>query len=117
MVKRAIMNRLAVPLTMFLEDNDSILHCWVHTPLGIRHLRSNLHHRESVDVDPDAGRWSGVTHVVDFHIPWYCNDRPVRAIQQIRTNPAIGTCVESRCILPDATEKKVMLFQFVMFPN
>lgn len=117
MVKRGVMNRLAIQLTMFLEENDSILHCWIHTPLGVRHMRSNLHHQESVDQDPDAGVWSGVTHVVDMSIDWYCNGKPVRAIQQIRDNKKVGRAVETRCVLPDATEGKIMLFQFVMFPK
>lgn len=114
MLKRAVMNRLAVPLTMFLEDEDRVLHCWVHTPLGIRHMCSNLQHQESVDDDPDAGKWTGVTHAIDYSIPWYCNGKTVRAIQQIRHNVKIGTSIETRCILPDPVEGKVMLFSFVM---
>lgn len=117
MIKRAVMNRLAIPLTMFLEENDTLLHCWIHTPLGIRHMRSNLLHQESIDYDPDAGKWTGVTHITDFSIPWFCNGKPVRAIQQRRTNPKIGTCVETRCILPDSIEGKIMLFQFLMIPS
>lgn len=116
-LKRAVMNRMAIPLTMFLEDDDTVLHCWIHTPLGTRHMRSSLLGEEVVDEDTDVGIWRGVTQVVNYSIPWYCNGTPVRALQQVRQNSERGLCIETRCILPDAKETKVMLFNFSMIPR
>lgn len=116
-MKRAVMNRLAVPLTLFLEENDTILHCWVHTPLGIRHMRSSLIGKELVDDDVDVGTWAGTTQVVDYSIPWFRNGASVRVLQQAKRNPKVGVCVETRCVLPDVQEEKVMFFHIALSPN
>lgn len=117
-------NTLMLAITTYSRFNNKILQyliqsiasCHSHSS-GIRHLRSNLCHEECTDDDPDAGRWTGITHIVDFSIPWYCDGKPVRAIQQRRSNPKVGTSIESRCVLPDEKEGKVMLFQFLMIPK
>lgn len=116
-LKRAVMNRIAIPLTMFLEEKNTILHCWIHTPLGVRHMRSSLLGEEVIDEDSDVGAWRGLTQVVNYSIPWFCNGTPVRALQQVRQNSERGTCIETRCILPDALETKIMLFNFSMIPK
>lgn len=116
-LKRAVMNRLAITLTLFLEENDTLLHCWVHTPLGIRHMRSSLVGKEVVDDDPDAGRWTGVTQAVNYSISWFPNGSPVRALQQVRRNPKIGVCVETRCVISDPQEGKVMFFNVCLTPH
>eukprot|EP01071_Lankesteria_metandrocarpae_P008393 Lankesteria_metandrocarpae@DN4953_c0_g1_i4.p1 len=69
-LKRIIMNRLAVPLDIFLEKEDSILHTHLLTPLGIRHMVCDLHGGSFVDEDPDAGQWEGTARMVNYSIPW-----------------------------------------------
>lgn len=115
-MKRSIMNRLAVPLTFFPEKNKTVIHIHVHTPIGIRHMHNDLTGKPAIDDDPDCGFWEGVTSVIDYSVPWYCGGNPVRALRQRRTNPKVGLCLETRCVLPDAKEGKIMLFNFVLYP-
>lgn len=113
-MKRAIMNRLSVPLTLFLEADDTIIHVHVHTPIGIRHMRADITGQPIIDEDPDCGAWEGVSSVVDYSIPWFCNGTPVRALRQKRHNKKVGTIIETRCILPDDAEGKIMLMNFAL---
>eukprot|EP01069_Polyplicarium_translucidae_P005137 Polyplicarium_translucidae@DN2726_c0_g1_i1.p1 len=115
--KRVVMNRLAVQLTVFLEKDDTVLHIHVHTPLGIRHMLCNITGAEFQDSDPDCGVWYATAKVVDFTVPWFCNGKPVRALQQQRYNPRCGRIVESRCVLPDKAQGRVLLLNFRMYPN
>lgn len=114
-LKRSVMNRIAVPITMFLEENDTILHNWLHTPLGIRHMCTNLHGLESEDNDPDAGIWHGTAEVVDWVVP-LCS-KPVRAIRQTRFSEKVGKSIETRVILPDTQEGKICFYNFAMEPK
>lgn len=115
-LKRSVMNRIAVPITMFLEENDTILHNWLHTPLGIRHMCTNLHGLESEDNDPDAGLWKGTATVVDWVVPSLCS-RPIRAIRQTRFSDKVGKSIETRAIIPDEQEGKICFYNFAMEPK
>lgn len=117
-VKRCVMNRLAVPLTIRMEENNTMMHVYIHTPLGLRHMNSDLTGKPFSDDDPDCGVWEGKMGVVDFSIPWFCGGKTVRALQQIRTNKKINaTQIETRVLLPHKDDGKIMLFNFVMYPN
>lgn len=115
-IKRSVIKRIPVPLTAFLEHNDTVLHIWVHTPLGKRHLTCNITGAPASDVDPDCGAWTGTTGVVDYTCPWFEGGRTFRALQQVRTNPKYGTAVETRCVLPDTEFGRIMLFNYTIIP-
>eukprot|EP01068_Selenidium_serpulae_P007944 Selendium_serpulae@DN4846_c0_g1_i1.p2 len=117
LLKRAIIKRIPLPLTAFLEKEDTVLHFWIHTPIGKRHLTCDITGKPSTDTDPDCGTWHGVTVVTDYVCPWFDNGRPVRALQQIRTNPVHGTAVETRCVLPDQEFGRIMLFNYTLIPH
>lgn len=115
-VKRAIIKRLAIPLTVFLEKDDTVLHIWVHTPIGRRDLTCDITGKPCADNDPDCGSWEGVTRVADYSCSWFDGGRPIRALQQVRTNPLHGTAIETRCVLPDKECGRVMLFNYTLIP-
>eukprot|EP01070_Trichotokara_eunicae_P007037 Trichotokara_eunicae@DN5249_c0_g1_i2.p1 len=117
-IKRQIMNRLSVPLTFFLENEGTVIHTHIHTPLGLRHMRADLTGETTLDVDPDCGIWYGQTpEVIDFSIPWYCDGKPVRAFEQARVNENVGTSMETKVILPDADHGTILLYNFKMIPK
>lgn len=118
-IKRSVMNKLAVPLTLKIEKNDTVLHVYVHTPLGLRHMESNLCGEYFYDDDVDCGRWEGKMAVVDYSIEWFCGGKTVRALQQVRENKKINaTQIETRCVIPDLKEGgKMMLFNFKIYHN
>jgi len=116
-VKRAVMNRLAIPMTCCLENEGRDLRCWLHTPIGVRTMMCNLQGTVTVDDDPDCGQWEGTAKAVDHSIPWFCNGKPVRALQQTRISKKLGTVVDTRCVLPDEKEGKIMYYNITMIPK
>ncbi|KAL8447093.1 hypothetical protein Emed_004617 [Eimeria media] len=61
--KRVVVDKLAIPLDITLEENDMILHVVLTIPLGLRHMRMTLDGTPSVDEDPDCGTWEGVVQI------------------------------------------------------
>jgi len=117
MVKRAVMNRLAIPLSCYLEESNTIMRCLLHTPLGVRSMNCSLIGNVASDDDPDCGYWDCTAKVVDYVIPWYCDGVPVRALQQTRKNKRVGTLIDTRCVLPDKHEGKVMFYNITIIPH
>lgn len=116
-LKRAVMNRLAVPFTAQLEQDDTVLHSWISTPLGPKHMHASLIGREIIDEDQEVGTWTGIAKMIDFARPWFCGGRPFRALQLLRTSSKFGTAYETRVILPDPEERKIMLFNITIIPK
>eukprot|EP00918_Siedleckia_nematoides_P025594 GHVU01055268.1.p1 GENE.GHVU01055268.1~~GHVU01055268.1.p1 ORF type:complete len:344 (+),score=41.45 GHVU01055268.1:268-1299(+) len=114
-VKRAVLNRISMALTFFLEKDDTMLHLHLHTPMGIRHMAANLQGESFKDEDPDVGIWEGTARVVDYYVPWLCSS-PVRAFQQTRSNQKVGTIIETRVVLPDDALGRVALINFTLIP-
>jgi len=115
-IKRSVMNRLAVPFLAQMEGGDKVLHCQIFTPLGPKHMNAALDGSEMWDDDADVGKWSGIARMVDFHVPWFCNGRPVRAFQLKRNNVKFGECYETRVVLPDKDEGRILLYNLHLFP-
>eukprot|EP01053_Blabericola_migrator_P007318 Blabericola_migrator_1__7317@NODE_3720_length_1556_cov_671_147750_g2309_i0_p1_GENE_NODE_3720_length_1556_cov_671_147750_g2309_i0NODE_3720_length_1556_cov_671_147750_g2309_i0_p1_ORF_typecomplete_len344_score33_31_NODE_3720_length_1556_cov_671_147750_g2309_i0801111 len=115
-MKRMIMNKIAIPFTAVLEDKDTLLHAWITTPVGQKHTQASLIGRETLDQDGDLGDWTAKTSVVDYSVSWFCGGKPVRAMQMERKNPKFGLCFETRVVLPDATEGKILLYNFTVHP-
>jgi hypothetical protein len=116
-IKRSIMNRLCFCLTLFLEKNDTILHCLVHTPFGVRHMRNDLLGNEIEDIDVDMGAWKGVTDVSSDCVPTLNNNMPFRVLRQIRKSDKLGLCIETRSVLPDEENGKIMYFSVTLHPR
>lgn len=115
-MKRMVMNKLAIPFTAVLEDSDTLLHAWITTPVGQKHTRSSLIGKQTFDQDSDLGDWTATTSVVDYKVEWFCTAQPVRAMQMERTNPKLGLCYETRVVLPDKAEGKILLYNFTVHP-
>eukprot|EP01053_Blabericola_migrator_P002275 Blabericola_migrator_1__2274@NODE_1629_length_4140_cov_9_186840_g1061_i0_p2_GENE_NODE_1629_length_4140_cov_9_186840_g1061_i0NODE_1629_length_4140_cov_9_186840_g1061_i0_p2_ORF_typecomplete_len293_score16_26_NODE_1629_length_4140_cov_9_186840_g1061_i032274105 len=116
-MKRAVMNRYTVPFTAILINNETILKSWIGTPLGPKYMHASLVGNEIVDEDNEVGTWAGIASMVDLSIPWFCGGNPVRALQLRRTNPTLGLAFETRVVLPDAQEGKIMLFNIKLYPH
>eukprot|EP01054_Gregarina_sp_Poly1_P008663 Gregarina_sp_Poly_1__8662@NODE_515_length_7812_cov_238_903163_g409_i0_p3_GENE_NODE_515_length_7812_cov_238_903163_g409_i0NODE_515_length_7812_cov_238_903163_g409_i0_p3_ORF_typecomplete_len378_score17_78_NODE_515_length_7812_cov_238_903163_g409_i062197352 len=115
-MKRMIMNKLSIPFTAVLEKNDTLLHAWITTPVGQKHTHASLIGEETFDQDSDLGDWTALTSIVDYSIDWFCEGKSVRAMQMERKNPTLGLCYETRVVLPDAIEGKVLLYNFTLHP-
>eukprot|EP01057_Protomagalhaensia_wolfi_P000839 Protomagalhaensia_wolfi_Nauph_80__838@NODE_1485_length_1506_cov_1198_683708_g1151_i0_p1_GENE_NODE_1485_length_1506_cov_1198_683708_g1151_i0NODE_1485_length_1506_cov_1198_683708_g1151_i0_p1_ORF_typecomplete_len336_score36_50_NODE_1485_length_1506_cov_1198_683708_g1151_i02121219 len=115
-MKRVIMNKLAIPFTAELRENDTLLQGWITTPVGQKHTRASLVGKETFDADADLGDWTAITKVVDYSIAWFCDGKSVRAMQMERRNPKLGLCYETRVVLPDQAEGRVLLYNFTMHP-
>lgn len=114
--KRAIMNRYTVPFGALLEREDTLLRCWIGTPLGNKYMHADLLGGAYTDVDREVGTWTGVAKMVDMSIPWFCQGRPVRALQLKRISNELGTAYETRVVLPDIEEGRIMLFNIALYP-
>lgn len=114
--KRAIMNRYRVPFGAELVDDEEVLHCWIGTPLGNKDMHADLLGGNMTDHDNEVGVWEGRAKMIDFSIPWFCNGKPVRALQMKRICKQIGVGYETRVILPDEREGKILLFHVALFP-
>ncbi|KAL8272288.1 hypothetical protein Esti_003805 [Eimeria stiedai] len=110
--KRVVVDKLAIPLDITLEENDMILHVVLTIPLGLRHMRMTLDGSPSVDEDPDCGSWEGVVQIGSHSQQWFENGRPFLALQQMRHHKKIGDVLETRAVLPDQTYGRVMTMQF-----
>eukprot|EP01055_Gregarina_sp_Pseudo9_P004812 Gregarina_sp_Pseudo_9__4811@NODE_502_length_2690_cov_180_804979_g473_i0_p1_GENE_NODE_502_length_2690_cov_180_804979_g473_i0NODE_502_length_2690_cov_180_804979_g473_i0_p1_ORF_typecomplete_len360_score74_62Lipocalin/PF00061_23/0_12_NODE_502_length_2690_cov_180_804979_g473_i012842363 len=115
-MKRMVMNKLSIPFTAILEDGDTLLHAWITTPVGQKHTRSSLVGKQTFDQDSDLGDWTASTSIVDYSIEWFCAGRTVRAMQMERHNPKLGLCYETRVVLPDQAEGKILLYNFTLHP-
>ncbi|KAL8438705.1 hypothetical protein Efla_005243 [Eimeria flavescens] len=113
--KRVVVDKLAIPLDITLEEEDTVLHVVLTIPLGLRHMRMTLDGSPSVDEDPDCGTWEGVVQIGPHSQPWFDNGRPFPALQQRRQHKKIGEVLETRAVLPDATYGRVMIMQFHLF--
>ena len=116
-MKRMVMNRLAIPLTAVLDENSTLLRCWISTPVGDKHTSSSLIGENTYDTDADLGSWTATTKIVDYKCAWFCSERPIRAMQMKRTNDSFGTAFETRAILPDADEGKILLYNITIYPH
>eukprot|EP00915_Cephaloidophora_sp_WS-2016_P002988 GHVH01004058.1.p1 GENE.GHVH01004058.1~~GHVH01004058.1.p1 ORF type:complete len:410 (-),score=45.83 GHVH01004058.1:286-1515(-) len=121
-MKRSILARIAIPLTIFLEDCENNqfnnLHTWIHTPIGLRHLNWSTVGKLSVDKDPDCGVWEGLVRPVSVYLP--SMDRTVRALQRILRKPKDadhGVTIETRCVIPDHQEGRILYFQIDTFDS
>eukprot|EP01053_Blabericola_migrator_P007029 Blabericola_migrator_1__7028@NODE_3562_length_1677_cov_544_686957_g2213_i0_p1_GENE_NODE_3562_length_1677_cov_544_686957_g2213_i0NODE_3562_length_1677_cov_544_686957_g2213_i0_p1_ORF_typecomplete_len340_score48_77Ribosomal_L24e/PF01246_20/1_8e03Ribosomal_L24e/PF01246_20/0_21_NODE_3562_length_1677_cov_544_686957_g2213_i02101229 len=115
-MKRMVMNKLAIPFTAVLEENDTLLHAWITTPVGLKHTHASLVGKETFDKDGDLGDWTAITSVVDYPVKWFCESKCVRAMQMERKNPKLGLCYETRVVLPDAAEGKILLYNLTLHP-
>ncbi|OEH74045.1 hypothetical protein cyc_06754 [Cyclospora cayetanensis] len=61
--KRVVVDKLAIPLDITLEEKDTILHVILTIPLGFRHMRMALDGSPTVDEDPDCGSWEGIVQI------------------------------------------------------
>lgn len=116
-MKRMVMNRLAIPLTAVLENDKTLLNCWISTPSGDKHTHSSLIGETTYDEDSDLGNWTAVTSIVDYSIEWFCGGRFVRAMQMKRTSEKFGVAYETRAVLPDPKEGKILLYNVTIHPN
>lgn len=115
-MKRMVINRLAIPLTARLIENDTLLDAWISVPTGDKHTTASLIGNETSDSDGDLGDWTATTSMVDYSCSWFCEGRLIRAMQLERHNPKFGTAFETRVIVPDEKEGKVLIYNVTMRP-
>lgn len=120
-VKRSVLSNIAIPVTIFCEDHRGGkfhgLHLWLHTPIGLRHIKWNLDERITCDEDPDAGSWQGTMRLVDVDLP---GGQTVKALQrrnQRPGDPSAGMTIETRIVLPDPEHRKVLIMHFDTYPK
>eukprot|EP00921_Rhytidocystis_pertsovi_P022129 GHVQ01035397.1.p1 GENE.GHVQ01035397.1~~GHVQ01035397.1.p1 ORF type:complete len:1216 (-),score=347.08 GHVQ01035397.1:309-3722(-) len=111
--KRVLFDKLAIPLSVTLLGVDC-LHVCVHLPVGNRQMVWSLDGCETIDNDPDCGKWIGIVRVVDIPLEGIGQ---CRALQQVRTHAKIGVVHETRAIVPDVEHGRVLLLNYTLFPK
>lgn len=113
-IKRVVVDRLAIPLTITLQgvrDLDML----IHLPIGNRHMRWALDGSRTIEDDPDCGTWRGYVRSVELDLSWV--EGSCRALQQVRTHAKIGEVHETRAVLPDDKHGRILYLNFALFPK
>eukprot|EP00922_Rhytidocystis_sp_ex-Travisia-forbesii_P003241 GHVS01004746.1.p1 GENE.GHVS01004746.1~~GHVS01004746.1.p1 ORF type:complete len:603 (+),score=83.67 GHVS01004746.1:440-2248(+) len=116
-IKRIVVDRLSIPVTLTLQDNESVLDMLVHLPMGNRHMRWALDGSSTLEEDPDCGTWTGYIRGCELRLPWVSDGTPFRALQQVRTHSRIGEVHETRAIVPDSKFGRVLYLNYTLFPK
>lgn len=115
-MKRMVMNRLAIPLVASMVDDGRVLRVTIETPTGNKHTHASLVGEETYDEDADMGNWTAMTRIVDYTHTAFCT-RSFRAMQLERTSSNLGRCLETRAVIPDPIEGKVLLYNVNIIPK
>eukprot|EP00922_Rhytidocystis_sp_ex-Travisia-forbesii_P003246 GHVS01004755.1.p1 GENE.GHVS01004755.1~~GHVS01004755.1.p1 ORF type:complete len:572 (+),score=83.29 GHVS01004755.1:148-1863(+) len=116
-IKRIVVDRLSIPVTITLQGEDSVLDMLVHLPMGNRHMRWALDGSSTLEEDPDCGTWTGYIRCCELRLPWVSDGAPFRALQQVRTHAKIGEVHETRAIVPDSKFGRVLYLNYTLFPK